>query len=521
MIYGLIVLALFPWYRFLVGPDAISYFSIAHDYARGDWREAVNVNWGPLYCWLLAPLLRWGLSDSAAARLVCVLSGFLVLYCTSRWVRRMDLSAPQEFAALAAAAVMTASYALVRMGPDLLLAALFLTYLLIVLDRRYPRTRWSGAVCGLLGGLLFLSKSYGGVFFVGHFVLITAVLLFSRERRGAGLRHAVLGLAAFAVVAGPWVLAMSYKTGTFTTGSTSKWNYRLVGPDSTGYPQFGQLIPPPEPHSVSMWERPDPALLPAWPPIQSLRTLRHQARLIAVNARDLFNFTRELSMFSLALLLVYVVLGWSGRLRGDCPWWMLAVTLAIYPLAYLLVLVQDRYLWGWFLLILLAGAAVLQSVRESSALSWGPSQVLLGAVTLSFLILPVQQLIGLRHSGEPLHRIVDQIAGSAGKLSGNAASCAHWNDSLAVSYYLGLHFYGTTGLDAAEVLVDNPSLPAGFRRKPSPPEEVSRQILADHVNYYFAWNGCEALPASVIGREDITGGRIPALRIYRIEKPGP
>jgi hypothetical protein len=524
VVFGLIVLVLFPWYRFLIGPDAISYFSIAHDYARGDWLEAINVNWGPLYCWLLAPLIRFGVADASAGRLVCVLSGFLVLYAVSLWTRRLELSGLMEFAVMASAAVMTASYALIRMGPDLLLAALLLFYWLIVHDRQYPRVSWSGPVCGLLGGLLFLSKSYGGVFFAGHFLFISAVLLLFSEKRGAILRHAVLGLAVFALVAGSWVLAMSHKAGFLTTGSTATWNYRLVGPDSLGYPQYGRLILPPETHSASMWERPDPELLPAWKATGSLREFRHQLRLIAVNGRDLFNFTREISMFAPALLLVYVVLGWSGRLRGECPWWMLAVTLATYPAAYLLVLVQDRYLWAWFLLILLAGAAVLQSVGESRSLPALPAALLLTAFTLSFLIMPAEQMIAQRHSGQNIHQLKEKILGSAGKLSGDAASCSHWNDSLALAYQLGLRFDGTTGMDADEALVGhslNPSLPPGSARKPESSAGIARDLSADHVNYYFAWTNCESVPAAVTAQEEITGGRIPELRVYRLQEPRP
>src|SRR5262245_66056250 len=40
--------------RHLINPDGISYLDVASAYARGDFAEAVNAYWSPLYSWLLA-----------------------------------------------------------------------------------------------------------------------------------------------------------------------------------------------------------------------------------------------------------------------------------------------------------------------------------------------------------------------------------------------------------------------------------------------------------------------------------
>ncbi len=49
--------AFFPFYRYELTPDGISYVSIASQYAAGYWKEAINSYWGPLYSWCLAVLL--------------------------------------------------------------------------------------------------------------------------------------------------------------------------------------------------------------------------------------------------------------------------------------------------------------------------------------------------------------------------------------------------------------------------------------------------------------------------------
>ena len=44
-------------YVYLLNADGTSYISIANQYWRGNWGQAVNGFWGPLLSWLLIPFL--------------------------------------------------------------------------------------------------------------------------------------------------------------------------------------------------------------------------------------------------------------------------------------------------------------------------------------------------------------------------------------------------------------------------------------------------------------------------------
>src|SRR2546425_7873649 len=79
-VYAIGSIALSPLYAHLISPDTISYLSIAQHYLEGDWREAVNTNWSPIFSWLLAPLLELRIPGLAAARTLCFFSGLLALY---------------------------------------------------------------------------------------------------------------------------------------------------------------------------------------------------------------------------------------------------------------------------------------------------------------------------------------------------------------------------------------------------------------------------------------------------------
>jgi hypothetical protein len=110
--YLLIVLVFYPFYRFLNGPDAISYISIAGHYLRGEWSEALNPYWTPLFSWLMIPLIGAGIPGLAGAKIVSICSGFIVLASLGRLLHVAGLSGIYLSAALYTAVVMTASFSL-------------------------------------------------------------------------------------------------------------------------------------------------------------------------------------------------------------------------------------------------------------------------------------------------------------------------------------------------------------------------------------------------------------------------
>src|SRR5438132_3866371 len=44
--------------RFTMNPDGISYLDIGDAYWRGDWHNAINAYWSPLYSWILGLFLK-------------------------------------------------------------------------------------------------------------------------------------------------------------------------------------------------------------------------------------------------------------------------------------------------------------------------------------------------------------------------------------------------------------------------------------------------------------------------------
>jgi len=461
-LFLILAFALLPFYQYIVGPDATAYISIARHYAYGQWSEIINTNWSPAFSWLMVPLVAAGLRDVLPANLVAILSGILLLYSFERLARGFQLAPVTRVLVLYTAAIMTVAFALLRAGPDLLTAAILLLYFGIVCASDYPAHKHAGLVCGCLGAAAFLTKGYTFYFFLLHFVVMNAWLWrqAGREARPSIMRQLATGMMAFLLLSTPWIVALSVKAGKPTLGTTGAWNYRLFGPDSPGYPQYFRVVPPPGPHAFSMWDEPSPSLLPPWSPFDSTRNLIHQARLIGVNLKRLVGFLIDTSAFSFAALFAYVIWAFGSPGTRRYGWFPVLFTSMLLPGGYLLVIVQDRYVWSVLLLVLLAGASVLEvSTRQLTVTA---QRIAIGVFVLSFLLLPARMLVAQRNGGKALY-LESQVVRDRARAVSRLAGCGNWGDTASIAFFLGVPFYGSTGNTAAEVPImyeANPDAPS-------------------------------------------------------------
>jgi hypothetical protein len=515
--YTMVVAGLFRFYRFDFGPDAVSYISIARHYAAGRWAEALNVAWSPMFSWLLAPLIRLGMAPLDGGRLLCFLSGLLALQATSVHASRFGLTGRLRQTALYLSAWVIAGFALLRNGPDLLEAALLLYYFLLLFSERYPENRSAGLRCGVLGAAAFLTKAYGFYFFLLHFTLFSALhwVRSVESARGGIVRQYAAGMAALLVLCAPWIAAVSLRSGKPTLGSSGSWNYRLIGPETPGYPQYLDLIPPPHEHSVSMWEAQSPDLLPDWKP-WTARTFRHQLRVLAGNLKVLRGLLADASLLGYAILVgAFVCLIAAGK--STAAWSFPLLTMVTYAGGYLLVIIQDRYLWALFLLMLLMGTVL--AGNWSRGLPPRAGIVLMAAFALSFTFPTLQMMISHRNAGRQIYQLAEAARGYG--MQGRLASCGEWNDSDALAFHLGLQYYGSNVASQAELEFDRGMNPGAHD---VPADAMSRgvadsELAEQKIGYYLVWNTCRTLPASVRDRPEITNGSLPGLKIYRLPTP--
>lgn len=229
-----------------MNPDGIDYLDIGEAYFRGDWANAINAYWSPLYSWilgsglhLLEPTLRWEFTLVHAINFLIYL---LALVCFMFFWRELtsardkldDVPEGGDTAPLSDRAWVTLGYLVFAwtslylievwaVTPDMLVSALvFLAagFTLRIATSRGQR-RWTNAVAlGFILGLGYLAKS---ALFPLAFVFLMGVLVASGLRRG--LPVLLASLTVFLLVAAPFLIAISASKGRFTFGEAGRITY--------------------------------------------------------------------------------------------------------------------------------------------------------------------------------------------------------------------------------------------------------------------------------------------------------
>ena len=241
--------------RFAINPDGVSYLDIGDAWWRGDWHNAINAYWSPLYSWILGfflkvfhPSIYW---EYPLVHLVNFLIYVGALACFEFFLRTFVANEKERSAELAVHGEMALSptlwyllgysifiwTSLVLVGlrvvsPDMLVfASICLLSGLMVRVRRNP-CKSNFAYIGIVLGFGFFAKSVllplGIVF-----LLVTALCTKT-------LRDPLIGAAIFLAIAAPFVTAISHRLHRPTFGESGRITYAAyIGNLQPWYPGDG------------------------------------------------------------------------------------------------------------------------------------------------------------------------------------------------------------------------------------------------------------------------------------------
>ncbi len=437
--YALLVLAAALGYArfdpYLMDGDGVAFLDIAQYLRTGHAALAVNGYWNPAYPTVLAlaeTLTRPSLWRElvvvryanvfifAFAAACCLL--FTAGLATARTLHRAAAVIP-ETPAISDAALHLLGLALLTfsMGRELPIGAprsdtLLLAFLLLAMGlllRLYAGGRfWLYPALGLTLGCAYLTKSFA---FLPSIALILGLIVhawWAGPRRARQLVGTALLLAVFCLTAGPYLVAISRQLGHMTTGESARLNYAFF---IDGTDRWHEAYHATLGHASGPFTHPE-APLAAAPPVFSYAAhpvgtyplwfdpawwtagLKphvwlpgHLARL----ARNLVVLVRYVLGRPEVFVLLAVLFGFGASwprphtLREGRVWlWVLAPLLwgLLMFGIYLPIDLQDRYLTGPFLLILLPLFAALGS-RPASAIASEVSGRALTASVGSALVL--------------------------------------------------------------------------------------------------------------------------------------
>jgi hypothetical protein len=515
---GAAVLLITPY---IGNPDQMAYISIAKKYLAGNFKDAVNGYWSPLYSWLMTPLLALRVDAVLVSQIVSVLSGLFLSLGAYALTLRFRLAPAIRLAVfLALMPSLLIEYVLARaVSPDALVAALLILYLYVVFDPDYAGKKYAVYFCALIGALAYLAKAYAFFFFLAHFLLISGwkwlQLTRGSERKRLFFRTAG-ALLLFLTLCAPWGIALSLKFGKPTLGTSGILNLYVLGPKSQGQPHGSAgFLPPPNPTAVFNWE--DPSWNPyiPWNPVGSREEFSHWLRLIRRSVRNTGSLFQEFSFLALPILILglVAVFGRFSRWRKPSPPALLLASIAIYMSGYLAIAVFDRYLLPAYALIAVLGLFLLDALfRRSSFASAGLRGLILGFFVFSFWLSPLAWLPRHLHQHRNYYvapyKYTDikiyQISRALIRrypLRGNFAANDNHGVNEFLAYYLNIRYFGDMrrGETAAELQKDLEKYP---------------------IDYFFLWFEDGSRYPFLKSCPELTRNRFPELKIYDLRKKG-
>ena len=504
-VYTILGIFSLEYYRYQINPDGISYISIAQKYLSGDFSNIVNGYWGPVLSWLLMPFLYSGLEPLLATKLLSLLTGLVTIIALRGLSYRFEMTESVRTVILFSAVPVVLTFALFYITPDLLLTCILLFYLAIIFGVNYAERTNKGILCGILGSVAYLSKSFALPFFMSHFFIMNVFHYFRSETKQTKkkvVQNFLTGAAVFALISSVWIGLISHKYGELTFGGSGQAALRgVAAPDGQGSAVLWQgFLKPPNETAVSAWEDPSYLKMPPYNPLESWSNFVHQLKVVGGNIHKTSGIFMDFSPLSIAIGIAYVLFWLQGFNIAKMPAEVLypTLTIALTVGGYSMVLVEARYIWLLFILLMLMGAYVLARLFQNNFFTKTRRTALLIIFFLSFAVPASLSLKDYANRGKSIYSLGKALK-SRIEPNCKIASNTSWPGSLYLSYHLDCKYYGTQKKNISKI-------------------ELQRQLQKYGIDYYLVWGGAGGDLRFLSNYEEITGGRIPGLIIYGLKK---
>ena len=494
--------------------DSMLYFSLAEKYLAGDFQDAINGYWGPLLAWLIIPFLYFGAGDIFTINFLNLIFGVLTIIGVWNLSYRFEITGKIRGILLICLLPIVLKFSLVQ-PMDFLLVCVLIFYLCIVFNSHYQEKISSGLFSGILGSLAYLTKAYAFPFFIAHFFIMNILHYFrnaAKKDRKQVLKNAIAGFVLFFLISGTWIMLISDKYGHLTFSTMRDTNFNAPGPEAMGgglefgVPVFTEgFFEPPNETAFVVWEDPSYLRGETWNSWQSLRHFKHFIRLTLKNVSDGMKIFESFSSLSVAVLIAYILL-FCVRSKEE----LLSRGALLYPLVtiilfsggYVLFHFEERYVWLSNILLLLMGGYVLNVLfqKEFFESNLGKN-ILIVFFTLSFIFTPSKYVLQAGRGGmnSDMYYLGADLKhyNIKGNIASNREHFTHdaWHKTFRLAYWLDSRYYG----QSAEGICD---------------DELEDELEKHDIDYYFLWGEKVSTPQFLTKYPEVTGNKIPGLRIY-------
>lgn len=365
--------------RYDILGDIVDYLEMGEAYCRGDWKTALNGYYSPMYAWLLGftmvilkPTPYW---ETVCVYFVNFIIYLFTLLCFEFFLKNLRAS-QKEYSVFSELILYTLGYtffifysltmiSVSLTTPDMLVSAfVYLISGIILHTKNSNKNIVNFFFLGLVLALSYLTKA--AMLAIG-FVFLTVSLVIAKDTKKR-LSYFLIAIISFSLVAGPFILALSKSKGYFTFGDVAKLNYAWFVnklPENWDWQNSGKQIHPMKKifNDPPVYELSSPFTKVTYPLAYDFSywyegvklhfDLKEQLKVLSSS----FTYYYHLVLLSqkdliLALLLLLLM---SGRkwlcLKDISRYWFLLVPSIFAMLMYSLVVVEERYLGGFFVVL--------------------------------------------------------------------------------------------------------------------------------------------------------------------------
>lgn len=509
VLFAAALVCIYPFYQYYIDPDATAYLTLARRYAEGDFAKAINGYWSPWSIWLTALMMKAGVAPFAAAIVVNAMGaiGFLMvshsLFLLFGIRKEIQLMLHAVMVIFLLYAVFWQSFA------DLWECFFLLLVLRVLLAERFPAKPLLWTAAGFIGALAYLAKAYSFPFFILEILVGTYFL----SGNGMGIKDgrwlvaSAVCIGTMLVFSAPWIYLLYQKYDILTTGTAGSLNmsWYLVGHP---YRQRDilHLLPPVYSDSPSYWEDPFYVNGPTPQFWHSPKLLALQVVRLGYNLLKFVQSIGELScFFALSIIIALILFSKPVREKFDKRLLILSLSFLLFPVGYLLVNFQGRYLWYMVPLSMVITAAVLEQTSLFYQINARLRVLIMLVWTLSYAAFPVLGLKQMYRVGEKEFRLAEALKaqGIKGTFASNIPYSTETQNLVRLSYFADMPYY--------------------YLPLPASKDELLKEMRRYQVRYYFHfdekdWNSFELTDETGKPFEEVTGGKIPGLKAFSIDR---
>ncbi len=405
LLYAFTAILLFPFLRWYVdNPDTISYITIAKKYSHADFAAAVNGYFSPLITWLLSVLLKLDRDPIITFKVLQIFIGwFALVYWTDIVLKFIRQKFFQRFLIVSVIPFLI-SYAFLNLTADLLFLSMVLFYLDIVSEKEFFNHRHFGIISGIIGALMYFSKSFGLSFFLLHFSVLFLRNFFTTKEfpfRKHLTRNYLQMIFCFTFISFWWIYLLTDKYQHFAISENVSFNLSrevAVRPEQkVELPILSAgLNKPVNTTALNAWE--DPGFVTKVTPLHPLSSSDDLSLYKQIARRNLltiyyFDFRRQLGFIFLILFIAFLFSGHRRRLFSDDHFFSLTLTIILVYIGYALILVHTRYVWICSLLMLLLSGWMIEDLFSKNKMYNVTGRILFILLILLAVKRPVKEIL--------------------------------------------------------------------------------------------------------------------------------